>query len=307
MTMTRAGYTPMGSRRAVPVAQPPSPRTCSRPEGNNPHDHAEFSVQLYSVHEPLDADLDGTLARLADIGFATWRRSTSSAASSRSRRPSTATGSAPPPPTHPLEERWTTPDGLLTVTSPEQTFAAAAELGVSGPHRPLCARRTGGPPSTTSSAPPTRLNARAAQAAPHGLRVGYHNHDARAQLDDRRPAGAGGVRRPARPHGRCSRSTSTGPPPAASDPAALLRRLGDRVRPCTSRTARCAPASPPGSCRQDQCPAGQGDVPLAAALAAGSAIEYAVIEFDHYEGDIFDGLTQSYAFLRPTLGAEASE
>ena len=29
----------------------------------------EISVQLYSIHEALDADLDGSLGRLADIGL----------------------------------------------------------------------------------------------------------------------------------------------------------------------------------------------------------------------------------------------
>ena len=51
----------------------------------------------------------------------------------------------------------------------------------------------------------------------------------------------------------------------------------------------------------DQQPAGQGDVPLAAVLAADTAIEYAVIEFDHYEGDIFEGIAESYRFLSSTL------
>ncbi|HEU4545906.1 MAG TPA: hypothetical protein VFR88_06410, partial [Microlunatus sp.] len=44
-------------------------------------------------------------------------------------------------------------------------------------------------------------------------------------------------------------------------------------------------------------PAGQGDVPLAAALAAGTTIDSAVIEFDHYAGDIFDGIAASYNYL----------
>ncbi len=36
-------------------------------------------------------------------------------------------------------------------------------------------------------------------------------------------------------------------------------------------------------------------------LNAGLAIPYAVIEYDHYEGDTFDGIAQSYAFLTETL------
>jgi hypothetical protein len=32
------------------------------------------------------------------------------------------------------------------------------------------------------------------------------------------------------------------------------------------------------------------------ALAAGTAMAYAVIEFDHYEGDIFEGITRATSF-----------
>ena len=52
----------------------------------------------------------------------------------------------------------------------------------------------------------------------------------------------------------------------------------------------------------DQCSAGKGDVPLAAALEAGTAIEYAVVEFDKYAGDIFEGISGSYAYLKSILG-----
>ena len=52
----------------------------------------------------------------------------------------------------------------------------------------------------------------------------------------------------------------------------------------------------------DQRPAGQGDVPLAAVLTAEDlTIPYAVLEFDHYEGDVFDGLAQGYAWLSETV------
>jgi len=44
-------------------------------------------------------------------------------------------------------------------------------------------------------------------------------------------------------------------------------------------------------------------VPLAAALAAGTAIEYAVVEFDKYGGDIFEGIEGSYAYLSSILSA----
>jgi hypothetical protein len=53
----------------------------------------------------------------------------------------------------------------------------------------------------------------------------------------------------------------------------------------------------------DQTPAGQGDVRLAEALAAAPALQYAVIEFDGYDGDVFDGVEQSYRWLQTTLQA----
>jgi sugar phosphate isomerase/epimerase len=77
----------------------------------------------------------------------------------------------------------------------------------------------------------------------------------------------------------------------------LLRRLGDRVH---AVHVKDGPLRPGISARQlptDQQPAGHGDVPLAAALAAADNLALAVVEFDHYEGDIFDGVAESFAFL----------
>ena len=56
----------------------------------------------------------------------------------------------------------------------------------------------------------------------------------------------------------------------------------------------------------DQTPAGQGDVRLAEALAAATALEYAVIEFDGFAGEIFDGVAQSHRWLTETLRAAAT-
>lgn len=141
-----------------------------------------------------------------------------------------------------------------------------------------------------------RLNARARQAADFGLRVGYHNHDHEltSRIDDRSAlevfadlldpsvvlevdlywATAGGA-----------------------DAVPLLERLGERV---VAVHVKDGPMRPGISARElptDQQPAGRGDVPLAAVLSAGLDIDYAVIEFDHYEGDVFEGIAESYAFL----------
>jgi sugar phosphate isomerase/epimerase len=76
------------------------------------------------------------------------------------------------------------------------------------------------------------------------------------------------------------------------DPVELLGRLGDRVRfvhikdgPATADTSR-------------QLPAGQGVIPVRGVLAAASALEVAVVEFDEYAGDLFEGIAASLAFLQ---------
>ena len=47
----------------------------------------------------------------------------------------------------------------------------------------------------------------------------------------------------------------------------------------------------------DQVPAGMGGVPLAEALDAASALEFAIVEFDTYAGDLFEAIEQSRVFL----------
>ena len=69
----------------------------------------------------------------------------------------------------------------------------------------------------------------------------------------------------------------------------------DGVVPASNPWAPGAPAF--GSDSLDQRRAGTGDVPLAAALAAGTAIRYAVIEYDKAPGDVFDDIAASLAFL----------
>jgi sugar phosphate isomerase/epimerase len=70
----------------------------------------------------------------------------------------------------------------------------------------------------------------------------------------------------------------------------LLRRLGDRVRAIHVKDGALATDA------TGQAPAGQGSVPIAEVLAAApDALR--VIEFDAYDGDIFEGITASHAFL----------
>jgi sugar phosphate isomerase/epimerase len=260
----------------------------------------QISVQLYSVYGPSEADLDGTLGKLAAIGF------TNVEAFDFVRRVDALKASFEKhglvsPTAHAIlvEEGAATPDGLLTTPPADEVFAAAKELGVQiviDPYVPPA--RWADLAGVQRSA--QRLNEAAVKAAEYGLRVGYHNHDHEftsiingktayevfADLLDPSVlleldlywAAAGG-----------------------QDVAALLGRLGDRVVAVHIKDGPIRPGITAARLPDDQVPAGRGDVPLAAALAVGTAIEYAVVEFDKYAGDIFEGIADSYAYLTATL------
>jgi sugar phosphate isomerase/epimerase len=260
----------------------------------------QISVQLYSIHHELDADLDGSLAQLAETGLTTVeafdfvRRADALKASFDRYGLSSPTAHAVL-----VEKTANTPDGLLTRPPAEEVFAAAKALGVeivNDPHVPLAKWQTKDDVQRTAE----RLNEVAAQAAEQGLKVGYHNHDHELSshidgtpalevfaglLDpavllevDLYWATAGGV-----------------------DPVGLLQRLGDRVVAVHVKDGPIREGITSRELPKDQAPAGTGDVPLAAALKAATSARYAVIEFDHYEGDTFAGIRQSYDWLSRNL------
>lgn len=260
-----------------------------------------ISVQLYSIHPELDADLDGSLAKLAQIGFKQVE-AFDFVRRADALKASFDTHGLVSPTSHAIliqDEGATTPDGLLTVPPVEETFAAATTLGVEiiidpfvGPQRWQTREQV--------QEIADRLNERARQAAEHGLRVGYHNHDHELrQSIDGRPvlevfadlldpsvvlevdlywAAAGGA-----------------------DPVALLQRLGSRVAAVHIKDGPLRDGLSAANLPSDQTAAGQGDVPLAEVLSSIGAIDHAVIEFDHFEGDTFDGIAQSFTWLSNQL------
>ncbi len=199
-----------------------------------------------------------------------------------------------------IEEDVTTPDGLLTVPPLADTLAAANTLGVEIVIDPFV------PPAHWQSLADVqrsadKLNAVAAQAAEQGLKVGYHNHDHELTATiDGTPAlevFAGLLDPAVLLEVDLYWATASG-----VDPVDLLGRLGDRVVAVHVKDGPMRPGITSREMPQDQAPAGQGDVALAAALEAGTNVEYAVVEFDHYEGDVFAALRESYGWLSTTLG-----
>lgn len=237
----------------------------------------ELSVQLYSVRDAFAADPAATLARLAAIGFTRVEPY-----GVLENLPVLRTG------LRDLGLRAPTAHARLLGTDQPAVFAAAAECGIGIVIDPMVGPDRWQHPddvATTASG----LNDAAKLAAEHGVTVGYHNHwwelesqiAGRAALEiladhldpavvlevDTYWATAGGA-----------------------DAPALLRRLGDRVRAIHVKDGAL---DTDGS---GQVPAGQGRVPVAEVLAAAPHA-LPVVEFDRYDGDIFDGLAASRAHL----------
>ena len=264
----------------------------------------EISVQLYSIHAALDADLDGSLGKIADIGLRTVEAFDFVRRADELKASFDRYGlSAPPAPASlPEDEGVATPDGLLNGPPAEETFAAANLLGVKTVIDPFVAPdRWATLEDVQRNA--DRLNARAKQAAEFGLKVGYHNHDHEFTTTiDGRPVlevFADLLDESVQLEIDLYWATAGG-----QDPVELLRRLGDRVVAVHVKDGPMRPGISARELPSDQQPAGQGDVPLAAVLTADDlSIPYAVLEFDHYEGDVFDGLAQGYAWVQKTLAA----
>lgn len=257
------------------------------------------SVQLFTVKDALESDLDGTLAEVARRGFTAVepydfvRRAAPLAEALSAHGLTAPTGHA-----FLASTSFVNPDGsgtTLPVPTPDEVFDAAETLGmgtVIDPYTEPARWETRAQVEETARL----LNAAAEIAAARGLRVGYHNHahELEAQIDgqtglevladllDPRVVLEVDLYWAAR---------------AGVDPAALLAALGDRVVAVHVKDGTLDPEAITAYPPADQVPAGTGSVPLAEALDAASALEFAIVEFDAYSGDLFDGIEQSRNFL----------
>lgn len=262
----------------------------------------QLSIQLYTVNDQLVADPDGTLARLAAMGirqveaFAFVDRADALAESFAEHGLQARTGHAPLASTEIRRG-----DTVLPVPALGDVFAAAKTLGmeyVIDPFVPIERWQDGDQIKATA----TRLNAVGKQAADHGLKVGYHNHAQEfvADID-----GVSGYEHFASllDDDVILELDLFWAATARQDPVALLGRLGDKVKAqhikdgVIGENPFVAGAAMLDKASLDQRPAGQGEVPLLASLAASPSTELAVIEFDYVPGDIFDAVQASVDFL----------
>jgi sugar phosphate isomerase/epimerase len=249
-----------------------------------------YSLQLYTLRNAIQEDLPGTIRRVAELGFTKVEPYNFVATA-------TELGAAL------RENSVTAPSGHAPLLSQDQDeiFAAAKELGITTVIEPFIpAERWQSAEDVQATA--AKLNEAAKKGAGYGIRVGYHNHqwelestiEGRTALEyfadlldpelvlevDTYWVAVGG-----------------------QDPVDLLGKLGDRVKfihikdgPLTTDT-------------KAQLPAGKGKVAVLDVIAAAKSMEVGVVEFDDYDGDIFEGIAQSLAFLQESgtaaAGAEA--
>ena len=263
----------------------------------------EASVQLYSLAEQFSTDMSGSLDRLAAIGLKNVEAFDFVGRPGEIRTALDAAGLASPTGHAPLlsDELWT-PDGSIPTPKPEVVFEAATTIGIRTVIDPFVAadrwRTEDGVKDIAD-----RMNAAAEVAAQFGLTVGYHNHAQEfiASFDGQTAY----ERFIALTEDRVAIELDLFWALAGGqDVPALVTRLGDRlvaqhikdgVVPDSNPFAPDAPAF--GSASLDQRHAGDGAVPLAESLRAATALQYAVIEYDHAPGDVFEDIAASYAFL----------
>ncbi|WP_258062267.1 MULTISPECIES: sugar phosphate isomerase/epimerase [unclassified Rathayibacter] len=241
----------------------------------------DLSVQLYSVREPLAADLPATLDRLAAIGFTTVELFGFVDLADAYRAALPASGLRAPS----AHARLLGPQGDATV---DEILDTAASLGVETVIDPYV-----DPTRWTTADDVARiadeLNALVDSAAARGLVLGYHNHafefenrvDGRSAFEH-----LAGLLDPRMVLELDTYWAAVG----GDDPVEVLGRLGDQVRFLHVKDG------PISADTQEQLPAGEGAMDVPAILAAAPQA-LPVLEFDAYAGDIFEGLESAHRYV----------
>jgi sugar phosphate isomerase/epimerase len=240
---------------------------------------SKLSVQLYTVREALEDDLQGSLHRLAEIGFTQVEPFQFTRFPALGDALKAAGLEAPTTHQHFVDDS----DEQLAAT-----FSAARGLGI----RTVVDPRVAVERWTTAediSGIARQLNHAATIAADHGVRVGYHNHATEIENTvDGRPALEyfAAELDPAVVLEVDTYWVAVG----GSDPVELLGRLGDRV------VALHVKDGPATADTKDQVAVGSGSLPVRAIIEAAPAA-LRVIELDDSRGDRFQAVADSFSYL----------
>lgn len=249
-------------------------------------DAGNLSLQLYTVRGALGEDLDGALARVADIGYTQVEPF-----AFLSLADGLATGfaryglSAP-----------TSHIGLLGKdTDQEEIFAAAKGLGIKTLIDPSS------DPARWQSADGVKeiaagLNAAAEKAAAHGLTVGYHNHafELESKIDGKHSLEV--LADNLVPEVVLEVDTYWAYVGGADVPA-LLGRLGDRVVALHIKDGDGTKNN------KNQVAVGDGIIPVWDCIDATANLQVGVVELDDTSGEMFEAVERSYTYL--TAGKES--
>lgn len=258
----------------------------------------EITVQLYSVRQLAAADYEKTLRAIADIGFGNVE-------------PAGFPGSTPAQAAKLFKElglKAPSCHGPLPIGEKRnEILETALLLG----HKYLI---TGCPPkfqehytSADSVKAMTELYCQAADfVAPHGLQVGYHNHDWDLKDVDGKPGYRYFLENT--PDTILWEADLFWVARAGLDPVKFVKEIGPRGKVLhykdgavnTKDTFKEAVTSSGRVMVSDASPflpAGAGQVNLIGAAKAAAYVEYAAVELDSYVGDMMEAVRESYAYL----------
>lgn len=236
------------------------------------------SVQLYSVRDEFARNPHEVLRRLAEIGFAHVEPYGLAENAAVLRDGLRDNGLTAP-----------TAHARLIGADQRAVFDAAAACGVGVVIDPFVhAEKWQSEADVAATA--AALNAAAAIAPEYGVTVGYHNHwwELESRIDGR---SAFEVFADELDPGLVLEVDTYWATVGGAEVPELLRRLGDRVRALHIKDGDLAVDA------SGQVPAGQGSVAVADVLAAAPEA-LRVVEFDRYDGDIYDGVAASLAYLK---------
>lgn len=238
-----------------------------------------YSLQLYTVRKPLEADLAGTIAKVAAIGYTNVEpynfvaTADELAAALKANGLSAPSGHAP-----------------LLRADQDEIFKAAKQLGIEtviDPHVDSAQWNTEEDIKATASA----LNAAAVKGAEYGIRVGYHNHEFELESRVNGRSALEVLADHLSPEVVLEVDTYWAAV-GGEDPAELLKRLGDRVRFIHIKDG------PLTKVDADQLAVGAGKMPIWDVIGAATSLEVGVVELDDFTGDIFDAIGDSFNYLQ---------